>query len=80
MNPEPQSTAPPLLIGVPVYNGAGGLARGLESLLTQSRGDFDLLISDNGSTDETPRIAAAFAERPAARGGPAVSLFHVGCP
>ena len=63
MNPEPQSIAPPLLIGVPVYNGAGGLARGLESLLTQSSGDFDLLISDNGSTDETPRIAAAFAQQ-----------------
>jgi glycosyltransferase involved in cell wall biosynthesis len=50
-------------IGVPVFNGARYLADCLESLITQTYGDIEILISDNASTDETPAICRAFCER-----------------
>jgi len=50
-------------IGLPVYNGARYLPEAVDSLLSQSFGDFELIISDNGSTDATERIARGYAER-----------------
>src|SRR5882672_3783898 len=45
---------PPLIsIGMPVYNGAAYIRFTLEGLLAQSFGDFELIISDNASTDAT---------------------------
>lgn len=45
-----------LSIGLPVYNGAAYLDAALKSLRAQSRGDFELIVCDNASTDDTPRI------------------------
>ena len=45
-----------MVIGLPVYNGQRYLGAAIESHLSQSFGDFDLVISDNGSTDATPEI------------------------
>ena len=50
-------------VGVPVRNGARFLAETLDSLLAQSHADFELLISDNASTDETQAIGRAYAAR-----------------
>jgi len=47
---------------LPVRNGAPYLRDAIESILAQSFKDFRLLIIDDGSTDETPAIAAAFAD------------------
>jgi len=52
----PMSTAPRLSIGLPVYNGGRYLAKALDALLGQSYEDFELIISDNASTDDTPEI------------------------
>jgi glycosyltransferase involved in cell wall biosynthesis len=53
---------PPLVsIGMPVYNGERFLSRAVETLLAQDLGDFELLISDNASTDGTEDVARAFA-------------------
>jgi glycosyltransferase involved in cell wall biosynthesis len=52
---------PRLSIGVPVYNGAAFLRETLESILAQTFGDFELIISDNASTDGTEAIAREFA-------------------
>ncbi len=47
-------TKPPLIsIGMPVYNGAAYIRFTLEGLLAQSFGDFELIVSDNASTDAT---------------------------
>lgn len=54
---------PAISIGVPVYNGARYLTPAIESLLAQSFDDFDMIISDNASTDETPEICEEFARR-----------------
>ena len=54
---------PRLSIGVPVFNGERFLAAAIQSALDSSFSDFELIISDNGSTDGTEAIARGFAER-----------------
>jgi hypothetical protein len=46
-----------------VYNGADFLEQALESFLDQTFEEFELIISDNASTDDTEPICRAFAER-----------------
>jgi len=55
--------SPRVTIGLPVYNGANYLAGALDSWLAQDFGEFELVVSDNGSTDETPRILAGYEEK-----------------
>ncbi len=56
--------APPLVsIGMPVFNGEKYVAQAIESILTQSFADFELIICDNASTDATGDICAGFAAR-----------------
>jgi glycosyltransferase involved in cell wall biosynthesis len=55
--------SPRLGIGLPVYNGANYLAQAIEALLGQTYEDFDLIISDNASTDATEEICRHFAAR-----------------
>jgi glycosyltransferase involved in cell wall biosynthesis len=47
---------PRVSIGLPVYNGEAFLNEALDSLLAQSYTDFELVISDNASTDRTEAI------------------------
>jgi glycosyltransferase involved in cell wall biosynthesis len=54
---------PTVTIGLPVYNGERYLRLSLDSLLSQSFTDFELLISDNASTDGTAEICREYAER-----------------
>lgn len=50
------ATPPPVSVGLPVYNGQPYLEEALESVLSQTYGDFELVISDNASTDATEEI------------------------
>ncbi len=50
-------------IGVPVYNGANYLRETLQNLADQTFTDFQVLVSDNGSTDGTHDILAEFADK-----------------
>jgi glycosyltransferase involved in cell wall biosynthesis len=52
-----------LSIGLPVYNGEDYLAESLEALLGQTFEDFELIISDNASTDGTPDICHRYANQ-----------------
>ena len=54
---------PRLSVGLPVYNGEGYLAESLEALLGQSYEDFELIISDNASTDGTADICRRYAKQ-----------------
>jgi glycosyltransferase involved in cell wall biosynthesis len=47
---------PAVTIGVPVYNSEKYLAETLQAILTQTFTDFELVISDNASTDATEGI------------------------
>jgi glycosyltransferase involved in cell wall biosynthesis len=52
---------PRLTIGMPLYNNARTLERAVRSLLRQTFTDFVLLLSDDGSKDDTARIARELA-------------------
>jgi glycosyltransferase involved in cell wall biosynthesis len=54
---------PRLSIGLAVYNGENFLARSIEALLGQSYEDFELIISDNASTDGTADICRRYARQ-----------------
>lgn len=43
-------------IGMPVYNAESSIRTAIDSLLSQTFTDFELIISDNASTDSTPII------------------------
>ena len=47
-------------IGMPVYNMAGHVGEAIESLLAQTHTDYELIISDNASTDATLEIVKSF--------------------
>jgi len=46
-----------------VFNGTSFLRSAIESNLAQTFEDFELIISDNASTDDTPQICAEYARR-----------------
>ena len=48
---------------MPVYNGANFVAEAIESVLRQTFEDFELVICDNASTDETPEICLSYAAK-----------------
>jgi len=52
---------PVVTVGVPAYNAEKYLVPALESLLNQTLTDFELVISDNASTDGTAAICQEFA-------------------
>lgn len=54
---------PRLCIGLPVYNGERFLEEALDSILSQTFVDFELIVSDNASTDSTPAIVSRYVER-----------------
>lgn len=63
---------PRVSIGLPVRNGEKHLPAALDSLLGQTFQDFELVISDNASTDGTGEICAAYAAR-----DPRIRYSHV---
>ncbi len=60
----PYGESHPLIsIGLPVYNGARYLAEAIDSILSQTFPNLELLICDNASTDGTPEIIARYAAK-----------------
>jgi glycosyltransferase involved in cell wall biosynthesis len=57
------SGVPRLSVGLPVYNGEKYLAQSLDALLGQTYTDFELIISDNASTDRTADICRAYEKQ-----------------
>ena len=56
-------TAPLVSVILAAYNAETFLPAALESVLSQSFRDFEVLLIDDGSTDATPTIADSFASR-----------------
>ncbi len=75
--------APFFTVGIPTYNRAKWLGEAIELVLRQSFSDFELLVSDNASTDDTAGVAASFADvriryvRQAENIGPAANFNYV---
>ena len=58
-----KNNAPIVSIGMPVYNGEKYVRQALDSLLAQDYDNFELIISDNGSTDNTTEICQGYAKK-----------------
>lgn len=61
----PIKSPPMVSIGLPVYNAATYLQEALDALLAQDYPHFELIISDNASTDATPDICQAYMAKDA---------------
>jgi glycosyltransferase involved in cell wall biosynthesis len=70
---QPERSAPRVSVITTAYNVAPYLADAIESALAQSMSDLELLIVDDGSTDESLRIARRYAA-----GDPRVRIFATG--
>ena len=57
------NSTPLVSVGLFVYNGELFLEESLHSILNQTFTDFELIISDNASTDRTREIVEAYAKR-----------------
>jgi glycosyltransferase involved in cell wall biosynthesis len=56
-------TAPTFSVIIPVYNGAGTIARAIESVLTQTYPASQVIVVDDGSIDETASVVREFGSR-----------------
>lgn len=57
-----RSDAPTVSVCVPVYNAAAHLGECIDSILAQTYTDFELLIVDDGSTDDSRDVVRAYAD------------------
>jgi glycosyltransferase involved in cell wall biosynthesis len=49
-------------IGIPTYNSGNYIQATLESVLSQTFSDLELIVSDDASTDQTPRLVMAMLD------------------
>jgi glycosyltransferase involved in cell wall biosynthesis len=57
------NATPLVSVVVPVYNGERFLAEAIGSILAQSHPRVEVLVVDDGSTDDTPDVARSFGDR-----------------
>ena len=57
------SSTPEITVAMPAYNAASHLLEAIESILAQSFEDFELLVVDDGSTDNTLALAQSCADK-----------------
>src|SRR5579872_6000456 len=60
--PDTQATTPAISVVMPTYNGERFLRPAIESILNQTFPNFELIIIDDGSTDNTPHILWEFKD------------------
>jgi glycosyltransferase involved in cell wall biosynthesis len=58
------SGIPTISVVIPTYNYAGYLGRAIESVLGQTFDDFELLVLDDASTDDTESLVASYESEP----------------
>jgi len=56
---------PKVHIGIPVHNGESYIQEALDSVLAQTFRDFEVIISDNASTDRTEEICRRYTQKDA---------------
>ena len=63
MKPSTNKTTPKVSVLMSVYNGADFLDESIESILKQTFNDFEFIIIDDGSTDESYEIIQSYANK-----------------
>jgi glycosyltransferase involved in cell wall biosynthesis len=58
----PQLTAPKFSVVIPAYNASSYIVDCLNSVLAQSETDFEALVVDDGSTDDTASVVSSFVD------------------
>src|SRR5262249_42157108 len=57
------SSSPKVTVAIPVYNSAATLPRCLRSVIAQTVGDIEILVVDDGSSDDSAAVVAEFARQ-----------------
>jgi glycosyltransferase involved in cell wall biosynthesis len=60
--PEPGTQAPRVSVCIPSYNAARFLPAAIESVLAQEFADFELVVSDDASSDDTVAVCAHYTD------------------
>ncbi|MBN9181577.1 MAG: glycosyltransferase family 2 protein, partial [Microbacterium sp.] len=60
-------TSPVLSVVVPAFDNGGTLAETLDSVLAQEGVDFELIVADHSSTDDTRAVMERYADDPRVR-------------
>jgi glycosyltransferase involved in cell wall biosynthesis len=60
---EPSNLSPTISVLMPVYNAQPYLRQAVDSVLSQTVGDFEFICVDDGCTDGSPRILQEYAQR-----------------
>src|SRR5450759_4288935 len=55
--------SPLVSIGMPAFNSERFIGQSIDALIAQDYPNIELIISDDGSSDATARIARSYAER-----------------
>lgn len=63
MNRNPSTRAPKVSVLVPTWNYAGYLPEALDSILAQDFADYEIVVSDDASTDDSAAVLARYAAR-----------------
>lgn len=63
MNPPSELAIPRISVVIPVYNVAAYVEEAIRSIQTQTVRDIEIIVVDDGSTDQTPQLIHAIAEQ-----------------
>ena len=57
-----QQVRPLVTVAIPVYNGEHEIRRAIDSVLSQTYTNFELIILDDVSTDQTMSVVRSYAD------------------